>query len=71
MRESGLTAENLTIADAMWAKLVRPLGYDAGIRSIERTLNSVCRKVALSIIEGKEKSFHLDENNIKNFIEVY
>lgn len=71
MRESGLTKENLTIDEAMWAKLVRPLGYDAGIRSIERTLNSVCRKVALSIVEGKEKSFHVDENNIKQFIEVY
>lgn len=71
MKESGLTAENLTIDEGMWAKLVRPLGYDAGIRSIERTLNSVCRKVALSIVEGREKTFHIDENNIKNFIEVY
>jgi ATP-dependent Lon protease len=71
MRESGLTRDNLTIDDAMWAKLVRPLGFDAGIRSIERTLNSVCRKVALSIVEGKEKSFHIDENSIKQFIEVY
>lgn len=71
MKESGLTEENLTIDEAMWAKLVRPLGYDAGIRSIERTLNSVCRKIALSIVEGREKTFHIDEINIKNFIEVY
>lgn len=71
MRESGLTAENLTIDEAMWSKLVRPLGFDAGIRSIERTLNSVCRKIALSIVEGKAKTFHIDENNIKQFIDVY
>jgi len=71
MKESGLTAENLTIDESMWAKLVRPLGYDAGIRSIERTLNSVCRKIALSIVEGREKTFIIDETNIKNFIEVY
>ncbi len=71
MRESGLTGENLTIDEAMWAKLVRPLGYDAGIRSIERTLNSVCRKVALSIVEGKATTFRITEDNIKNFIEVY
>lgn len=71
MKESGLTAENLTIDEAMWAKLVRPLGYDAGIRSIERTLNSVCRKVALSIVEGKATTFRITEDNIKNFIEVY
>lgn len=71
MKESGLTAENLTIDEGMWAKLVRPLGYDAGIRSIERTLNSVCRKVALSIVEGKATTFRITEENIKNFIEVY
>ncbi len=71
MRESGLTAENLTINEAIWPKLVRPLGYDAGIRSLERTINSVCRKVAHMIVEGKGKSFHIDESNIKEFIESY
>lgn len=71
MRESGLTSENLTIDEAIWPKLVRPLGYDAGIRSIERTLNSLCRKVALSIIEGKSKTYRIDESTIKQFIDAY
>ncbi len=71
MKESGLTPDNLTVDEAMWAKLVRPLGFDAGIRSIERTLNSVCRKVALSIVEGREKTFHISADNIKDFIDVY
>lgn len=71
MRESGLTAENLSVDEAIWPKLVRPLGYDAGIRSIERTLNSLCRKVALSIVEGREKSFRVDESNLRQFIDAY
>jgi ATP-dependent Lon protease len=71
MRESGLTKENLTIDDAIWSKLVRPLGYDAGIRSLERTINSVCRKVATMIVTGEGKSVHIDESNIKEFIESY
>jgi ATP-dependent Lon protease len=71
MRESGLTAENLTIDEAIWPKLVRPLGYDAGIRSLERTINGVCRRVARMIVEGKGKSVHIDENNIKEFVESY
>lgn len=71
MRESGLTAENLTIADDIWPKLVRPLGYDSGIRSLERTLNSLCRKVARLIVEGKGTKFHVTEQNIKEFIQVY
>lgn len=71
MRESGITKENLTIDDAIWPKLVRPLGYDAGIRSLERTINGVCRKVAHMIVEGKSKSVRVDESNIKDFVESY
>jgi ATP-dependent Lon protease len=71
MRESGLTAENLTIDEAIWSKLVRPLGYDAGIRSLERTINSVCRRVATMIVTGEGKSVHIDDSNIKEFIESY
>ncbi len=71
MRESGLTSENLTIDEAVWPKLVRPLGFDAGIRSLERGINSVCRKVARMIVEGKTKAVKIDESNIKEFIESY
>jgi ATP-dependent Lon protease len=71
LRASGLTKENLTIDDAIWPKLVRPLGYDAGIRSIERTINDVCRKVARLIVEGKGKTFRITEENIKDFVETY
>jgi len=71
MRESGLTAENLTIDNAIWPKLVRPLGYDAGIRSLERTMNALCRRVARLMVEGKGKSFNITEENIKEFIESY
>ncbi len=71
MRESGLTKENLSIDDALWPKLVRPLGYDAGIRSLERTMNALCRKVARMIVEGKGKSFHITRENMKEFIESY
>jgi ATP-dependent Lon protease len=71
MRESGLTHENLSIADSIWPKLVRPLGYDAGIRSLERTMNSLCRKIARMIVEGKGKSFQINEGNVKEFIETY
>lgn len=71
MRESGLTQENLTLDEAIWPKLVRPLGYDAGIRTLQRTINSICRRVARMIVEGKGKSVHIDESNIKDFVENY
>jgi ATP-dependent Lon protease len=71
MRESGLSEDNLSIDDAIWPKLVRPLGYDAGIRSLERTMNSLCRKVARLIVEGKGSSYRITPDNIKDFIQMY
>ena len=71
LHESGLTPQNLQIDETIWPKLVRPLGFDAGIRSLERTLNSLTRKVARMIVEGKGKSFRVTESNIKEFIESY
>lgn len=71
MRESGLTKENLIIDDGIWSKLVRPLGYDAGIRSLERTINSLCRKVARMIVDGKGTRVHVTENTIKDYLETY
>lgn len=71
MTESGLSTENLSIDDVLWPKLVRPLGYDAGIRSLERTMNALCRKVARMIVEGRGKSFHVTAENMKEFIETY
>ncbi|MDP1722834.1 MAG: AAA family ATPase [Candidatus Gottesmanbacteria bacterium] len=71
MRESGLTKENLTIDEDLWPKLVRPLGYDAGIRSLERTMNALCRKVARMIVEGKGNSYHISKENMKEYMETY
>jgi ATP-dependent Lon protease len=73
MKECGLEKENLKIDDQVWPKIVRPLGYDAGIRTLGRTINGVCRKVARMIIEskGKKKGFHITTENIKEFLPTW
>jgi ATP-dependent Lon protease len=71
LRESGLTEENLKIEEAMWSKIARPLGYDGGIRSLERTINTLCRKVARMIVEGKTQQVIINESNVKEYIESY
>jgi ATP-dependent Lon protease len=71
MEESGLTKDNLEIDEDVWGKIVRPLGFDAGVRTLERTLNGICRKVAKLIVEGKGRSFHLTLDNIKDFLPTW
>lgn len=68
LKESGLTEENLKISDSLWPKITRPLGFDAGIRSLERTIEGIVRKVAFKIVSGQGKIFVIDESNIKEYL---
>jgi ATP-dependent Lon protease len=68
LKASGLPTEALKIDDDVWANIVRPLGYDAGIRTLERNIDGVVRKVARTIVEGKAKDVHVTSANVKTFM---
>ncbi|MFI5240927.1 MAG: AAA family ATPase [Microgenomates group bacterium] len=68
MKASGLPDGSLQIDDDVWANIVRPLGYDAGIRTLERTIDGVVRKIARMIVEGKAQSAHISAQNVKEFL---
>ncbi len=68
LEECGLKPNQLVIKEELWPKIIRPLGYDAGIRTLDRTLHGICRKVARKIVEGKGKKFVLTSDNIKQFL---
>lgn len=68
MKMAGLPQGTLIIRDDVWAQVVRPLGYDAGIRTLERTLDGIVRKVARMIVEGKIKSAEITPENVKQFL---
>ncbi|OGG32449.1 hypothetical protein A3I51_00725 [Candidatus Gottesmanbacteria bacterium RIFCSPLOWO2_02_FULL_38_8] len=68
---SGLTSDQLTIVDGVWPTIVRPLGFDSGIRTLERTIDGVCRKVARQIIEKKINKIILSEDNVKQFLPTW
>lgn len=71
MAVTGLRAENLVIADSVWPKIVRPLGFDAGVRTLERTIEGICRKIARAIVEGKGQKFSLTEENVKEYLPTW
>lgn len=68
MKASGLPEGALTIDDDVWANIVRPLGYDGGIRTLERNIDGVVRKVARMIVENKAQSVKIDATNVKTFL---
>lgn len=67
-KSTGIGEDQLTFDDGVWPMVVRPLGFDAGVRQLERTLSILSRKVARLIVEGKGSKFHLTPENFRQFI---
>jgi len=68
LAEAGMDQSVITIDPALWPQIIRPLGYDAGIRTLSRTIDGIVRKVALLIVTGQAQTAHLTPDNIKTFL---
>ncbi|MDD4135458.1 MAG: AAA family ATPase [Candidatus Shapirobacteria bacterium] len=68
LKANGLTQEDLNVSADIWPQIVRPLGFDAGVRTLQRNIEGMCRKVAKIILEGKTRQVTVDESNIKTFL---
>lgn len=69
--ETGLSEAQLVIDETVWPGIIRPLGFDSGIRSLERTIGGMCRKSARLIVEGKAQAVHIAAENLKQFLPSY
>ena len=67
-RATGLTKMQLSFNDDVWPLVIRPLGFDAGVRQLERTLTNLARKVALMIVEGRSEGVQISKENFRDFI---
>ncbi len=68
IKEAGLRPEEIKIDASVWDQIVRPLGFDAGVRTLQRNIEGLCRKVAKMIFEGKTKQVVVDESNVKYYL---
>lgn len=67
-KQTGLSENQIVIDDLVWPKVVRPLGFDSGIRSLERTIEGICRKAARLVVESKVQSVQITNENVKEFL---
>lgn len=68
MKEAGLNSNEIQINADVWTQIIRPLGFDAGVRTLKRNIEGLCRKAAYLIFSGKAKQIVIDSSNIKQFI---
>jgi ATP-dependent Lon protease len=69
VREStGMSESQLSFDDDVWELVIRPLGFDAGVRQLERTLTELARKIALQIVQGVVKGVRVTKDNFRQYI---
>jgi len=65
---TGITEEQLSFDEEVWPLVIRPLGFDAGVRQLERTLTELARKVALQIVQGLATGVRITKENFRQYI---
>lgn len=71
LNKAGLKKEQFVMDDALWPLIVRPLGYDMGIRTLQRTLEGAVRKAARIIVEKGYPEVIITPENRKIFLPQY
>lgn len=66
--EASLPPGALVIDDEVWPLVIRPFGFDAGIRSLQRTIQNLARKTAIHIVSGGEGPVHITKENFRQYI---
>ncbi len=69
IRENGLRPDEVSFSDESLQKIVREYTREAGVRSLERKIGAICRKVGTRIAEGKGKKFDITPELVEEFLE--
>ena len=68
LKRHGLNKRMLKITDAALEEIIDYYTREAGVRNLERTIASLCRKAAHKIVSEKVKSVTIDANNIASYL---
>ena len=71
IEKAGLKMEQFQMDDDVWPLIVRPLGFDMGIRTLQRTLEGAVRKAARIIVEKGYREVIITTQNRKIFLPQY
>lgn len=68
IRDHGLTDKFITFSEGTITKVIRDYTREAGVRSLERNIASLCRKVARQIVQEKRTNVKITAQNLHTFL---
>ncbi len=66
--ENGITAEQIEFPEEAVRYVIRHYTREAGVRSLERTIGTICRKQARRLAEGKTEKLIVNKEIIQEFL---
>ena len=67
-KDHGLTGRHIAFPEAGIEKIIRHYTREAGVRNLERSVATLCRKVARQIVQKKKKAVRMTPGNIELFL---
>jgi len=68
VEENGITAEQIEFPEAALRYIIRHYTREAGVRSLERTIGTICRKQTRRLAEGKTEKLVVTQEIIQEFL---
>jgi ATP-dependent Lon protease len=68
IEENGITQEQIEFPEAAVSYIIRHYTREAGVRNLERTIGTICRKQARRLAEGKTEKLVVTNEIVQNFL---
>jgi ATP-dependent Lon protease len=68
IKENGITTEQIGFQETSVRHMIRHYTREAGVRKLEQTIGTVCRKEARRVVEGKSDKVVVDKEILKEFL---
>ena len=68
LRSNGLRPSEVSFTDAAMRTIVQEHTHEAGVRSLERQIGTICRKAAAQIAAGEADGVVVDEDAVSRFL---
>ncbi|MEE3201969.1 MAG: endopeptidase La, partial [Acidobacteriota bacterium] len=71
LKSTGLTEKNATFSDDAYETVIRRYTREAGVRSLEREISSICRKIARKVVDtGKGYQTEVNGEKVTNYLGI-
>jgi len=68
IEQNGLLAKRISFTDKALEQIIVYYTREAGVRTLERTIGKICRKIAVEVAGGSKKKYKISVRNVSEYL---